>query len=135
MPFIIYPQQGNKLAVIFPTGDVQDAIKDVPKGVEYAVVDDLGDLENDYFNAFEYANMGIFCNIDKAKAIHLDKFREARKPLLSKLDVDYMKAIEAEDHSAATAIAVKKQELRDITKIPLPNNLPEIKETWPDILK
>ena len=135
MAFIIYPQSDNKLAVIIPTGDYQDAIKDVPEGVEYAVVDDLGSLDNDYFDAFEYQDLGISCNIDKAKQIHLDKFREARKPLLSKLDVDYMKAIEVEDHVAASAIAVKKQELRDVTKIELPSTLPEIKETWPDILK
>ena len=135
MPFIIYPQPNGQVAVIIPTGDYQDAIKDVPEGVEYAVVDDLGDLDNEYFNAFEYQDLGISCNIDKAKAIHLDKFREARKPLLSKLDVDYMKAIEVEDSVAASAIAVKKQELRDITKIELPSTLPEIKETWPDILK
>jgi hypothetical protein len=135
MPFIIYPQADNKLAVIIPAGKYQDAIKDVPPDTEYAVVDDLGSLDNDYFNAFEYANLGIVCNIDKAKAIHLDKFRVARLPLLQKLDVDYMKAIEVEDHEAAAAIALKKQELRDVTKIPLPNTLPEIKSTWPDILK
>jgi hypothetical protein len=134
MPFIIYPQADNKLAVIIPTGDYRDAIKDVPAGVEYAVVDDLGDLDNEYFDAYEYADLGISCNIDKAKSIHLDKFREARKPILSKLDVDYMKAIEVEDSVKASAIAVQKQELRDVTKLPLPDTLPEIKATWPDIL-
>jgi hypothetical protein len=45
-----------------------------------------------------------------------------------------MKAIEVEDHEAAAAIALKKQELRDITKIELPNDLAGIKATWPDIL-
>jgi hypothetical protein len=134
MPFIIYPQADNKLAVIIPAGDYQDAIKDVPEGVEYAVVDDLGDLDNDYFNAFEYDNLGIACNIDKAKAIHLDKFRAARKPLLESLDVKYMKALEANDSVKASEIAAKKQALRDITQIPLPDNLPEIKEVWPSIL-
>jgi hypothetical protein len=134
MPFIIYPQADNKLAVIIPTGEYQDAIKDVPEGVEYAVVDDLGDLDNDYFDAFDYENMGISCNIDKAKAIHLEKFREARKPLLESLDVQYMKALESNDSVKAVKIAEKKQELRDVTKIPIPNTLPEIKAVWPEIL-
>jgi hypothetical protein len=134
MPFIIFPQADNKLAVIIPTGDVADCIKDVPEGVPYKIVDSL-DLDNDYFNAYDYSEeSGAEVNIDKAKAIHLDKFRAARKPLLSKLDVDYMKAIEVEDSVAASAIAVQKQELRDITKIELPDTLPEIKETWPEIL-
>jgi hypothetical protein len=64
MPFIIYPQQDNKLAVIIPTGAVEDCIKDVPTGVEYAIVDDLGSLDNEYFDAFEYHDLGIACNID-----------------------------------------------------------------------
>jgi hypothetical protein len=73
-------------------------------------------------------------DIAACKSIHLDKFRAARTPLLAKLDVDYMKAIEVEDSVAASAIAVAKQELRDVTKIALPDTLPEIKEVWPTIL-
>jgi len=134
MPFIIYPQPNGQVAVIIPTGDYRDAIKDVPEGVEYAVVDDLGDLDNDYFDAFEYQHMGISCNIDKAKAIHLDKFREARKPLLESLDVQYMRALEVNDSVKAAEIASQKQALRDVTKTPLPDTLPEIKATWPEIL-
>jgi hypothetical protein len=135
MPFIIYPQADNKLAVIIPTGDYQDAIKDVPQGVEYAVVNDLGSLDDEYFDAFEYKNMGISCNINKAKAIHLDKFRAARAPKLAALDVQYLKAIETEDSVKASEIAVKKQALRDVTLTPLPDTLPEIKATWPTILE
>lgn len=134
MPFIIYPQQDNKLAVIIPTGSVEDAIKHVPTGVEYAIVDDLGNLDNEYFNAFEYTNLGLHCNIDKAKAIHLDKFRTVRKPLLESLDVAYMKALEAGDSEKAKEIAIQKQGLRDITKTPLPDTLEEIKVVWPSIL-
>jgi hypothetical protein len=134
MPFIIYPQADNKLAVIMPVGDYQDAIKDVPEGVEYAVVDDLGDLDNEYFDAFEYEKLGIVCNINKAKAIHLNKFRTVRKPLLESLDVKYMRALESNDSAKTAEIAAQKQALRDVTLTPLPNTLPEIKATWPDIL-
>jgi hypothetical protein len=135
MPFIIYPQDGNKLAVIIPCGDVNDAIKDVPAETPYAIVDSLEGIDNDYFDAFVYADGKAVADIAACKSIHLDKFRSARTPLLAKLDVDYMKAIEVEDSVAASAIAVAKQELRDVTKIPLPNTLLEIKATWPDILK
>jgi hypothetical protein len=137
MPFIIYPQENAKLAVVsIAVGvTVEEAIdSSVPVDTEYAVVDDLGSLDNEYFDAFVYDKMGISCNIQKAKLIHLDKFREARKPKFEKLDVDYMKAIEVEDSVAAASIAILKQELRDITKIPLPDTLPEIKEVWPSIL-
>jgi hypothetical protein len=134
MPFIIYPQADNKLAVIIPTGDVNDCIKDVPAGLPYKIVDSL-DIDNDYFNGFVYADGQIEADISKCKEIHLDKFRAARAPKLARLDVDYMKAIEVEDGVKASAIAVQKQELRDVTKIKLPETLPEIKATWPDILK
>jgi hypothetical protein len=134
MPFIIYPQDGNKLAVIFPTGDVQDAIKDVPSEIPYAIVASLDGIDNDYFNGFVYADGAAVADIAACKSIHLDKFRAARTPILAKLDIDYMKAIEVEDSVAASAIAVAKQELRDVTKIALPDTLPEIKEVWPTIL-
>lgn len=134
MSFIIYPQADNKLAVIIPCGAVEDSIKDVPEGRPYAIVDDLSHVDNDYFNGFVYEDGEAVAHIPTCKEIHLDKFRAARKPILSKLDVDYMKAIEVEDHVAASAIAVQKQELRDVTKIPLPDSLPEIKAVWPEIL-
>jgi hypothetical protein len=134
MSFIIYPQTDNKLAVIIPTGDVQDAVKDVPAETAYAIVDSLEGVDNDYFNGFVYADGAAVADIAACKSIHLDKFRAARTPLLAKLDVDYMRALEVEDSVKASAIAVAKQELRDVTKIELPDTLPEIKEVWPTIL-
>lgn len=134
MPFIIYPQADNKLAVIIPTGDVADCIKDVPADTPYAIVDSLESVDNDYFDGFVYSEGEAVADISACKEIHLDKFRAARAPKLAKLDVDYMKAIEVEDSVKASQIAIAKQELRDITKITLPDTLPEIKEVWPDIL-
>jgi hypothetical protein len=134
MSFIIYPQESGQVAVIIPTGDVADCIKDVPAGLPYAIVDSL-DIDDSYFNAYDFSEeSGAEVNIDKAKALHLDKFRAARAPKLAKLDVDYMKAIEVEDSVTASQIAIAKQELRDVTKITLPDTLPEIKEVWPNIL-
>lgn len=139
MSFITYPQPNGQVAVIIPADPSMSieeiAAKDVPEGLPFKIVDDLSHVDNDYFNAYEFHEEdGAAVNIDKAKAIHLDKFREARKPKLQKLDVDYMKAIEVEDHVAASAIALKKQELRDITKTELPDTLEEIKAVWPEIL-
>ena len=138
MPFIIYPQADNELAVIIPADpslSIEEiAAKDVPEGLPYKIVDSL-EIDNDFFNSYEFhAENGAEVNIDKAKGIHLDKFRAARAPKLAKLDVDYMKAIEVEDSVKASQIAIAKKELRDITKITLPDTLPEIKEVWPTIL-
>jgi len=137
MPFIIYPQENAKLAVVsLATGvTVEEAIRSsIPQGVECAVVDDLGSLDDEYFDAFEYDNLGIACNIDKAKQIHLDKFRAARAPKLEALDIDYSRADESGDAAKKAEIAAKKQALRDVTEVELPSDLPSLKEFWPSIL-
>lgn len=132
--FITYPQPNGQVAVVIPTGDVNDAIKDVPEGVEYKIVDSV-DIDNDYFNAYEFdAELGAKVNIEKAKDIHLYKFRSARAPKLAKLDIEYMKAVEANDDAKKAAVAADKQALRDVTLTPLPDDLAGIKATWPDIL-
>ena len=132
--FITYPQPNGQVAIVIPTGDVNDAIKDVPEGVEYKIVESV-DIDNDYFNAYEFdAETGAKVNIEKAKAIHLDKFRSARSPKLAKLDIEFMKAVEANDEEKKTEIVAAKQALRDVTLTPLPDDLVGIKATWPEIL-
>lgn len=131
---ILYPQKNGQIAIIFPCGNVNDSIKDVPEKVEYKIVESV-DIDNDYFNAYEFhAETGANVNIDKAKAIHLDKFRAARIPKLAKLDIDFIKAVEANDEAKKTEIIAAKQALRDVTLTPIPDDLAGIKATWPDIL-
>jgi len=134
MPFITYPQESGQVAVIIPTGDVADCIKDVPANTFYKIVESL-DIDDSYFNAYDYSEeTGAEVNIDKAKAIHLNKWRAARAPKLSSLDVQFMKAVEQGDSVKQAEISASKQALRDVTQTPLPNTLPEIKAVWPDIL-
>jgi hypothetical protein len=77
----------------------------------------------------------ITINIDKAKAIWKDKWREARKSKLSALDVEFMRAVEAGNSSKQAEIATQKQALRDVTLTPIEGNTPEeIKAVWPEIL-
>lgn len=138
MKYITYPQADNKLAVIIPADSSlaieEIAAKDVPANTPYKIVETL-DLDNEYFNAYEFdAELGAKVNIEKAKAIHLDKFRAARSPKLAKLDIDFMKAVEANDEVKKAEIVAAKQALRDVTLITLPDDLAGIKATWPDIL-
>jgi hypothetical protein len=138
MPFIIFPQDGGKLAVIIPADpslSIEEiAAKDVPAGLPYKIVDSI-DIDNDYFNSYDYSEeSGAEVNIDKAKALHLDKFRSARAPKLTALDVAFMRAVEQADVDKQAEIAAAKQELRDVTQTPLPDTLEEIKAVWPEIL-
>ena len=77
----------------------------------------------------------IIVNPDKAKAILKDKWREARKPLLASLDIEFMKAVETADTEKQAEIASKKQALRDVTQTEIVGNTPEeIKAVWPSVL-
>jgi hypothetical protein len=57
----------------------------------------------------------IKINLDKAKEIQKDKMRMVRKPLLEKLDVDFVRALEL--GSDTEEIKTQKQALRDVTNI------------------
>ena len=77
----------------------------------------------------------IIINPDKAKAIWRDKWREARKPLLASLDIEFMKAVESADTAKQAEIAAQKQALRDVTQTEIVGNTPEeIKAVWPSVL-
>ena len=55
--------------------------------------------------------MGFEINMAKAKEIHKDRIRIARKPLLEALDVEFQKA--QETSASTTDIVAKKNALRD----------------------
>ena len=57
--------------------------------------------------------MNININMDKAKNIWRDKIREDREPYFQSLDVDYLKATEAQNVTLKSHIETKKQQLRD----------------------
>ena len=77
----------------------------------------------------------IIINPDKAKAIWKNKWREARKPILASLDIEFMRAVESADTIKQAEIASKKQALRDVTLTEITGNTPEeIKAVWPSVL-
>lgn len=138
MSYILFPQSQNKLAILIPTGEIpidQVIAKDLPVNTPYSVVDSIENVDSDYFDGYIYENGNAIADIEKCKAIHLDKFRTARIPKFATLDVEFIRAIEQSDVKKQAEITAQKQALRDVTKTPLPNTLPEIKAVWPDILK
>jgi len=78
----------------------------------------------------------ITINLDKAKNIQKDRWRNARKPLLEKLDVEFLKAIETNNTAKQQEIISKKQQLRDVTNKDISNiSTPDqLKNVWPSIL-
>jgi fructosamine-3-kinase len=67
--------------------------------------------------------------------VQKNKWREKRAILFSKLDVEFLISLETNDESKKSEIISKKQQLRDVTKLEMPNTVEEINLFWPDILK
>ena len=80
--------------------------------------------------------MSIKVNINKAKDIWRDKWRQAREPLLKDLDVEFMRATELNDTSKQAEVTAKKQELRDVTEADLSasETTELLKQMWPECL-
>ena len=78
----------------------------------------------------------ITINLDKAKEIQKNRWRTARKPILEKLDTQFMRAVETGDTAKQQQIATQKQTLRDVTTTDLSSvtTPEELKNVWPDIL-
>ena len=139
MKFIVYAQENNQIAVASVIEEFQEVIEDfvhkiVPPNAPYKIVESL-DVDNTFFNAYEFdQSTGAIINMEKAKEIWKNKFRETRKPILENLDIEYMKALEDNNVIKQQEIASMKQQLRDVTAVELPDNLEDLKNTWPSIL-
>ncbi len=112
MSKIIYTNSDGTVSIITPAGDVNDAIKDVPSGLSYEIVEDSAiPTDRSFRNAWKQNSKTIETDMTKAKEIHKDKIRIARAPKLAELDIEFQKALETS--SSTTDIVAKKQALRD----------------------
>ena len=156
MKVIVYKNNDDRLSVINPcykddmTNQEKDEYvkfiknKDVPKQEDGSAtaswlidVNDLPDIRK-LRNAWNINESGqIYFDRDKAIEIKKQQFRNLRKPLLEKLDVDFMKSLENGNTSLTHETISKKQILRDITKIDMSQyNTPESLYNYiPDVLK
>ena len=75
--------------------------------------------------------MGFGIDMAKAKVIHQEKIRKARRKLLPQLDIDFIKA--QETSADTSAIVAKKQALRDYPAqagISTAQNITDLKANW-----
>ena len=112
MSKIIYTNSDGTVSIITPAGDVNDAIKDVPSGLSYEIVEDsVIPTDRSFRNAWKQNSKTIETDMTKAKEIHKTNIRTARVPKLAELDIEFQRALET---SADTStIVAKKQTLRD----------------------
>ena len=103
----------------------------------HAIRDSEIPTDRTYRNAWTW-NGKIEHDMVKARNIHRDRMREARKPKLEAMDIAYVRADEAGNTLLKSQIAAKKQVLRDITILPTieaSTTVDQLKTVWPEILK
>jgi len=116
---------------------------------EIIEVKDESTIEDRTFrNAWTIEYGAVTTDMVKAREIHREHMRTARKPKLEQADVEYFKALEASvitglspettEYAALESTAATKQALRDVTAMPeieAAQTPEELKAVWPDILK
>lgn len=76
-------------------------------------------------------------DLERAKEVWRNKMRSVRSQRLKELDLEWMRAMEQQDYSAAAKVVAKKVELRDITKrdeLKYAKTLDQVKAFWPEVL-
>jgi hypothetical protein len=111
MKRIIYQSESGGVAVIIPTESVELALKDVPEGVPYEIVD-VADIPSDrYFRgAWIMGECYIEHDLDKCKALGHDLRRIQRNAEFAPFDEIIAKQIPGLD---ATAAEEARQAIRD----------------------
>lgn len=118
---IIYTRPDGGVSVIVPAINTkltieEIAIKRVPKGCAYEIVEDsVIPSDRELRGAWKHSGGKIDVDIVKAQEITKNRLREERAPLLSDLDVEFLKALET--GADTSTILAEKQRLRDITKV------------------
>lgn len=137
MKILVKKILNDKISIIFPFKDftIEETLEKIKTdGEEYTIVDNLC-IDREFYDAYEFdKEYGVKLNLEKAKEVQRNKWRDARKKRFEKLDLQFMLALEKGDTELQKIISNKKQELRDITKTFLPDDLEEIKISWPNSL-
>ena len=114
--------------------------KDAPKNPDGSTPEFVSSFDAEipdlyFLSAFSLTNKKVSVDINKAKEVQLNRWRGLRIAKLAELDLESLKAIESGNAAKQSEVAAKKNALRDVTKLPLPNTLEEIKNYIPDTLK
>ena len=111
MKRIIYQNETGGVSIIIPTESVELALKDVPEGVPYEIVDTDAIPSDRYFrNAWVANGAAVEVDLPKAKEIGHDRRRQQRAEEFAPYDDVIAKQIPGVDAAEAEA---KRQEIRD----------------------
>lgn len=140
MKLILFLKEDSTVGFI-DVGPNQDLIEliakvDVPEGCQWKIIDaDILPKDQYFRNAWVWRNDGIEVDLELAKEIKREEFRKLREPLFAPLDLEFMRAVEAKDSKKQDEVAAKKQALRDVTLVDMPEDFKKLKHFLPKILK
>jgi hypothetical protein len=108
---IIYQTESGGVSVIIPTESVELALKDVPAGTPYEIVD-VADIPSDrtFRGAWVMGDCCIEHDLERCREIGHDKRRTARAEEFAPLDAVIAKQIPG---VSATEAEAARQEIRD----------------------
>jgi hypothetical protein len=108
---IIYQTPEGGVAVIIPAESVEAALKDVPAGVDYEIIEE-GSLPADRFfrNAWVKGTGKVDIDLDRARSVGHDIRRQKRAEEFAPHDEVIAKQIPGKDAAQAEA---KRQKIRD----------------------
>jgi hypothetical protein len=102
MKRIIYQNETGGVSIIIPTESVELALKDVPEGVTYEIVDEADIPTDRYFRgAWVMGDCCIEHDLDKCKTLGHDLRRQQRAEEFKPFDEVIMKQIPGADAVAA----------------------------------
>ena len=127
---IIFQNESGGVSVIIPTESVELALKDVPEGIAYEIVEDDAIPSDRFFrNAWVANGAAVDVDLDKAKDIGHDMRRTKREAEFAPFDAIIMKQIPG---NSAVEAEASRQEIR--FKYALIQDVIEAAET-PDEIK
>lgn len=142
MSKVVAYDNGGKLAVIYPvdeSADIREMMKSHHSNIElWTIVDKSAIPEDRYFrDAWKLDADSVAIDMPKARAIHMDNIRAARREPLENLDLAYQRADEEDNSAMKQKIVANKKLLRDLPTTVDLNSISspkELKKIWPEIL-
>lgn len=107
--------------------------------INLTVLEDGFELPSmEFFDAWTHDGKEFGHDLEKAKAIQLDRIRAARTAKFAPLDIEFMQALEKGDTAASAAVVAQKDTLRKITdslKALTPTSIDDVIAAFPSELK
>lgn len=121
---IVYTNQDGGVCIVIPSltsGLTVEEIanKDVPFGTPFKILSStLIPNDRTFRMGWAFANGHVEVDMSKAREIKREFLRKERQSELEKMDVEYIRALETNDHQRQAEITQRKNRLRAVTDHP-----------------